>query len=220
MNNLKFLKIFGFLAIAAIAFCLSILLVQPSDATSAKYDNLIAQGLVDAVKTPQELGLNYLSQQPVQLAYDNELLNSIYTAQEEVSVLPEDIPLKFDLGTNSPIEIGALPDGGALNHNYYEAVGYLDRSGKGKTFNSSLLKYMFTVEARNGGSLAITPEAQQILIADASGTFLQALRIPVFDLVVHSKRTNQNFVLENVNANAVCRDALNATLNRELKKNT
>jgi cytochrome c peroxidase len=65
MNNFKFLKISS--AIVAIAFCLSILLVQPSDAITANYDNLIDQGLVDAVKTPQELGLNYLSQQPVQL---------------------------------------------------------------------------------------------------------------------------------------------------------
>lgn len=219
MKNLKIGKVLGLFGIAVIVFCLSIFLVKPSEATNAKYHDLISQGLINTVKTPQEIGLNYLSQPPVQLAYDSELLNSIYTAEEEVSTLPEDIPLKFDLGTNSPIRIGSLPDGGALNHSYYEAIGYVDRLREYNTFTSPILSMMFTVEARNGGNLAITPEAQQILIADAKGTFIQALRIPVIDLVVSSKRTDQIFVLENVNANAVCRDALNSVLNHTLRRN-
>ncbi|MGL5061512.1 MAG: hypothetical protein ACRC62_16175 [Microcoleus sp.] len=130
--------------IAGLALSLSVLLAQPSDATGAKYQTLIDRGLVNGVRTPQELGLASLQQEPVQLIADNSLLNSInraaaavealpediplrfdlrtnnsllnsiYLAEETVAVLPEDIPLRFDLGTNYPIQIRQLQDGGEL----------------------------------------------------------------------------------------------------------
>ncbi|MEK0191229.1 MAG: hypothetical protein EA000_13175 [Oscillatoriales cyanobacterium] len=215
----KFKKIF-LVIIAGLALLLSVLLAQPSDATGAKYQTLIDRGLVNGVRTPQELGLAYLQQEAVQLIADNSILNSIYLAEERVAILPEDIPLRFDLGTNYPIRTRQLQDGGELTTKTgYDAVGYVDRSGNTKSFNAPILRAMFAVEARNGGNLAMTPKAQHILVADASRRFWQASRIPTIDLIVHSKQANQLFVLRNANANAVCRDAVNSVLNRTLQQN-
>lgn len=215
----KFKKIF-LVIIAGLALSLSVLLAQPSDATGAKYQTLIDRGLVNGVRTPQELGLAYLQQEPVQLIADNSILNSIYQAEETVAILPEDIPLRFDLGTNYPIRTRQLQDGGELTTKTgYDAVGYVDRSGNTKSFNAPILRAMFAVEARNGGNLAMTPKAQHILVADASRRFWQASRIPTIDLIVHSKQANQLFVLRNANANAVCRDAVNSVINRTLQQN-
>lgn len=215
----KFKKIF-IVIIAGLALSLSVLLAQPSDATGAKYQTLIDRGLVNGVRTPQELGLAYLQQEPVQLIADNSILNSIYLAEETVAILPEDIPLRFDLGTNYPIRTRQLQDGGELTTKTgYDAVGYVDRSGNAKSFNAPILRAMFAVEARNGGNLAMTPKAQHILVADASRRFWQASRIPTIDLIVHSKQANQLFILRNANANAVCRDAVNSVLNRTLQQN-
>jgi len=206
--------------IALLVFSLSVLFSQPLNATSGKYQSLIDQGFIDGVKTPHDLGLDYLQQEPVQLA-DSSLLNSIYQAEEAVAVLPEDIPLRFDLGTNYPVRIGQLQDGEELKtRTCYDAVGYVNRSGAGEKFVSPFLRSMFAIEARNGGNLAITPEAQHILVADASRKFWQARRIPRIDLIVHCKQTNRIFVVRNANANAVCRDAVNSVLNRTLEQNT
>ncbi|WP_341735349.1 hypothetical protein [Microcoleus sp. CAWBG640] len=215
----KFKNIF-LVIIAGLALSLSVVLAQPSDATGAKYQTLIDRGLVNGVRTPQELGLAYLQQEPVQLIADNSILNSIYLAEETVAILPEDIPLRFDLGTNYPIRTRQLQDGGELTTKTgYDAVGYVDRSENVKSFNAPVLRAMFAVEARNGGNLAMTPKAQHILVADASRRFWQASRIPTIDLIVHSKQANQLFVLRNANANAVCRDAVNSVLNRTLQQN-
>jgi hypothetical protein len=218
-NMNKFKNIF-LVIIAGLALSLSVVLAQPSDATGAKYQTLIDRGLVNGVRTPQELGLAYLQQEPVQLIADNSILNSIYLAEETVAILPEDIPLRFDLGTNYPIRTRQLQDGGELTTKTgYDAVGYVERSGNTKSFNAPFLRTMFAVEARNGGNLAMTPKAQHILVADASRRFWQASRIPTIDLIVHSKQANQLFILRNANANAVCRDAVNSVLNRTLQQN-
>ncbi|MEG4271999.1 MULTISPECIES: hypothetical protein [unclassified Microcoleus] len=220
MRNMNLFKKNFIVIIAGLALSLSVLLAQPSDATGAKYQTLIDRGLVNGVRTPQELGLAYLQQEPVQLIADNSILNSIYQAEETVAILPEDIPLRFDLGTNYPIRTRQLQDGGELTTKTgYDAVGYVDRSENVKSFNAPVLRAMFAVEARNGGNLAMTPKAQHILVADASRRFWQASRIPTIDLIVHSKQANQLFVLRNANANAVCRDAVNSVLNRTLHQN-
>jgi hypothetical protein len=180
LKKIKSLGIFGLLGLAVIAFSLSALLARPSDATNDKYQRLIAMGVVDAVVTPQELGLNYLQQEQFQLSADQDLIDSIYEAEEEVSVLPEDIPLKFPSGTNSPIRVGRIPNdtGTPGEASGVVAEGFVNRNGQEQTFNSSNLAGMFNDEASNGGNLAMTPEAQEILVADASGGFLQAKRIP------------------------------------------
>jgi len=207
--------------IPLILFAVIILLTvtsKPSQATLPNYQHLIEQGIIQAVREPHELGLDYLQQQPVEIA-DESVLSAIYQAEQEISVLPEDILLRFDLGTNSPVRIGRLPDGDALaSRADLEALGFVDSSGNPRSFTPTVLRRMFAIEGRNGGDLAITPEAQEILVSDASRKFLQATRTPTLNLVVRQKRTHEVDVLLNVNANAVCRDALNSILNQTLSR--
>jgi hypothetical protein len=80
---------------------------------------------------------------------------------------------------------------------------------------------MFSAAIQNGGNLPrinMTPETQENLLADAPGVFFQAKRIPVLDLIVRNVRTNRRYVVRNVNANVVERDALNAVLTRTLRR--
>ncbi|NTW21270.1 MAG: hypothetical protein HGA42_17530, partial [Nostocales cyanobacterium W4_Combined_metabat2_030] len=68
------------------------------------------------------------------------------------------------------------------------------------------------------GMLTMTPEAQEVLLADASGILAQRRRVPTFDLIVRNRRTNARYLLPRVNANAFCRDTVNAVLNRNLRR--
>jgi len=80
---------------------------------------------------------------------------------------------------------------------------------------------VFRAAIQNGGSLlprSLSPETQENLLADASGTFVQAKRIPVIDLIVFSPQNGRRYVVRGVNANAVDRDALNAVLTKTLRR--
>jgi len=220
MKKLKLFGILGLLSLTVITFCLSIVLPRPSDAVGAKYQHLIELGIVDAVVTPQQMGLDYLQQEPVQISADPSLLAAIYQAEESISVMPEDIPLAFNSGTNSPVRIGAIPDdtGTPSVANNVQFRGFLDSNQQPHNFTSENLRSMFANERNNGGNLPRTASAENILLADASGTFLQAKRIPVIDLTVFNPRDRRIYVIPRVNANAVCRDALNATLTSNLRR--
>jgi hypothetical protein len=218
MKKLKLFGILGLLSLAVIAFCLSIVLAQPSDAVDAKYQRLIALGIVDAVVTPQEVGLDYLQQEPIRISDNSNTLALIYDAEQTTSVMPEDIPILFKTGTNAPVHIGAIPDdtGTPAEVDHLITEGAVDRNGQPHNFTPGNIHDMFAVEYRNGGNLTRTASAENILLADASGTFLQAKRIPVIDLIVFSPQNGRRYVVRGVNANAVCRDALNAVLTRNL----
>ncbi|MGK7875997.1 MAG: hypothetical protein AB4426_22675 [Xenococcaceae cyanobacterium] len=220
MKKLKSFRILGMLGLVIIAFSLSVLLAQPSDARSVQYQRLIEQGIIDAVITPHELGLDYLEHEPVELAADSGLLSAIYEAEQEVSIMPEDIPLQFPGGTNSPIRIGQIPDDtgtpGAASRVMF--IGFVGRDGQARSFTPNQLGSMFNTEYNNGGNLTVNADSQDILLADASGTFLQARRIPVIDLIVRNPRNGRRYVVRRVNANAVCRDAINGVHNRTLRR--
>jgi hypothetical protein len=220
MKKLKLFGILGLLSLTVIAFCLSIVLAQPSDAVGTKYQKLIELGIVDAVVTPQEVGLDYLQQESIRISADPSLIASIYTAQQETSVMPEDIPLEFKSGTNAPVHIGALSDdtGTPAEANNVVAQGFVDQNGQPRNLTPGSLGSMFDLERRNDGNLPRTASAENILLADASGTFLQAKRIPVMDLIVFNPQNRRRYVVRRVNANAVCRDALNAVLTRNLRR--
>lgn len=218
MNKLKSFRMLGLLGLVITAFCLSVFLVQPSDATMAKYQKLIELGIVDAVVTPQEIALDYLQQEPIELSANPELLNAIKQAEESVSVMPENIALEIDGGTNSPIRVGQIPDDTGTPSEARNVVfeGFVSQDGQPRNFNSANIPPLFTDERNNGGNLTRIASAEQILLADASGTFLQAKRIPVLDLIV--RKNNRRYVVPKVNANAVCRDALNAVFNGKLRR--
>ncbi len=210
------LNFLGFLILGMTIFLCVIFSTHPSNATSARNQQMLKLDLIDEVRSAQDLGLDYLTQPQEQLMAN--LLDSIRYAEEEVTQMTDNIKVAFDLGTNAPIGVGTLPDQRQLTtRTGYEAIGLISPYGRPEPFTPSLLAYMFNVEANNDGELVKTPEAQHNLIADARGIFLQVQRTPFFPLIVHKKFTDKIYLVPGVNPNAVCRDALNGVLNRTLR---
>ena len=215
MRRLRFWSGLGLVAIALIAIVLSIFLGYPSNATSTRNQQMLDLGLIDRVVSARDLGLDYLQQETEPLMAS--LLDNIKFAEAKAAQMTQNIDVAFDLGTNDPIRVGSLPDQRRLvSKTGYSAVGYINNAGLPKTFTPSTLRKMFSVEWHNRGQLVTAPEAQETLVADASLSFLQAQRIPTFDLIVYSKRHRLLYLVPQVNANAVCRDALNGVLNHTL----
>ena len=219
INKLRWWGKIGLVVIGILSFSLSIFLTRPSNATIGNYQRLIDEGIVDAVATPHELGLDYLEQEAIELSADPGPMDRILRATEELAQMPENIPLAFPLGTN-PIAIGRMPnDAGSPQHvSKTECIGYVDRQGQAKSFTPADGIIMLQTKYRNNGNLVMTPDAQHILLADASGSFLQARRIPVFNLIVRNRRTGQRFLVPRVNANSVCRDLIHAVLTGSIRR--
>ncbi|MGK7875998.1 MAG: hypothetical protein AB4426_22680 [Xenococcaceae cyanobacterium] len=208
MKNIKSLGILGLLVLALLTFALTVFLSQPSDATSTRNQRQINLGSIDEVRTPEELGLDSLEQKQVELA-DNSIIQAIYQAEEQLAIMPEDIPLRFDLGTNSPIRIGWLPDQGQLARTGYEALGYVDISGLRQAFSPVALMNLFA-KARTAFREGRIPAINDIL---------QSRRIPAINLIARDQQTDRTFLISEVNLYAVCRDAVNAVLNQTLREN-
>jgi len=225
MNKMGKVGAWGLVVLATVGFCLSILTAQPSDAAiSDAYRDLIARGVVDDVVTAEEIGLGYLSRETVELAADAELIDAIYRAEREVSTMPEDIPLEIPNGTHSPIDLGRLPadNGTPRTLEQTTTTGFI-KDGTPQTITPGGLAGMFNGEAGNGGNLAAeygsdgSLISQTVKLYDSKGKFLQAARIPVIDLIVRN-RNGRRQIVRRVNANAFCRDALNAVFNRTLRR--
>lgn len=209
-------NILTFLVIGlTVVFCV-VSLSKPTTARNSSSQVMIDLNLVNEVRSAEELGLDYLTQPQEQLMAS--LLDAIYEAEEEASQMTDNIQVAFDLGTNDPIRIGSLPDEEHLTtRSGYEAVGWINPNGIPEAFTPGMLAYMFNIEGRNGGQLAMMPNSQENWLVDSSGTFLQAQRSAFFPLIVHEKWTDDVYLVPGVNANAVCRDALNGVLNRTLR---
>ncbi|AMW31091.1 hypothetical protein [Arthrospira platensis] len=210
----------------ALSFLISLALIinvsKPSDAIDSGYQNLIDLRTIYAVATPHELGLDQLGQQPVDLSTSPSLMSSINRVRRQLMQMPEDAKLLFPVGTNSPIRIGELQrDRGHQADSMsdeYEAVAYEDSSGNIQLLTAQDGVYMTTAEYNNRGNIASDLNSQNILVADASNTFVQARRYPNINLIVRNKRTGRFWKITNANLNAVCRDLLNAVLNRNLRR--
>jgi hypothetical protein len=216
-------RLIGILIAAIFAFCAAIFIGQPSNATSAVERQMLALGLVDEITTPEKLGLSYLGQQPVQLVANSKLMDSIKGVNSGLSVMPEDVPMTFPAGTNSPIKIRELSSNDTNNtaDNIYEYTGFVSAQNQSAKFTPKDGADMTNIEYRNGGNIPlVTASSQQILIADARNLFLQAKRIPTFSVILRNKRLNKRYLVRDINANAVCRDLLNAALTGNLRSLT
>ncbi len=152
-----------------------------------------------------------------------ELLDYCYQAENVVFLISEDIPLEFKAGTNAPVHIGALPDDTGIPSEANNLIiqGFVDQNGQPHNFTSVHLSGMFSKCRENSGNLIrinMKPEVQENLLADSQGIFVQAKRIPVFDLIVFNPQKRRRYVVRNVNANSVLRDALNAVLTKTLRR--
>jgi hypothetical protein len=219
MINIKTAQKIGLVIIAVVTCITSIFFIQPSNATTTTYRHMLALGLVDEITTPQKIGLDYLAHQPIELAADSQLMNSIASVGQAASQMPEDINLAIPLGTNSPIRIGQLAnDSSTSTANNLEATGFVNSQGQPKNITPNDVADMTDTEAKYKGTFPSTTEAQNIRLADASGRFYQARRIPSVNLIVHNRKTGKRALLLNININAFCRDTLNAFLNYNYRR--
>jgi hypothetical protein len=211
-------RLIGVLMAAIFAFCTAIFIGQPSNATSAVEREMLALGIVDEITTPEKLGLGYLSQQPVQLI-SSKLMDSIRGVNSELSVMPEDVPMTFPAGTNSPIKMRELSSYDSNNTNYsmYDYTGFSNAQNRRDNFSARDGADMTNTEYQNSGTITVDSNSQQILIADTRNLFFQAKRIPVFNMFMKNRITGRRYMVKDVNANAVCRDLLNAALTRNLR---
>jgi carotenoid cleavage dioxygenase-like enzyme len=229
MKQIKFFRKFGLAVLVIIGIITSVFLIHPSNAYENKNSEMIALDLIDAVKTPHELGLDYLQQTPPMLVAD--LMDNIHRANGIVQNT-DDIRVKIPLPSANDATISSSgrffestskhpsisSDVGRYralairnpNTGQFEAI----RSGRGRQLNQ-----MFTLETRGRGDIdrgiqisKLVPNNKEILVADASGLFAQEQVIYEVDLILYDRRNKERYRVNDVNLNAFCRDALNAVL--------
>lgn len=207
------------LAIFGLSF--SIFFNQPSNATQDNYERMIELGFIDEVITPEELGLDYLHRRPPQL--NAGLVDAIREVGDAAQAqMTDDIQVAIELGTDSPFGSGVLSGDNnyaGQNVSIFEEVGYVDNSGQPEPVTGGDLVEMIYTEANNGGSFDSALKTREMLVADASGSFLQTRRISVIDLIVRNRNNNRYYLLPNVRVDSFCRDALNAVSNRTWRRN-
>ena len=203
------------LAAALLSFFIAILLGELSGATEVNVQGLVSPGIVGRVSTDYKLSRYNLEPQLVEIPLD--YIDEIDRAIQELSAIPEDTPIAFPVGTNHPIRIGDIPndDGSLAEVDGAELVGFVDNTGQPKTFTTGDAISILRISISNGNRVT-NCETQFMIVADATGSFLQARRVPVFNIIV--QRRGQRFVVPNVNAYAVLRDLINAVLNGSLKR--
>jgi hypothetical protein len=193
MQQIKLLRNLGIVCLAILTFALSIFWDHPSQATNSQYQKMIALGLIDAVKTPHELGLDYLQQTPPILVAD--LMDNINRASDRVQNT-SNIQVKIPLPSadNAPVPTGYRTPAGTITRstaghsgggntiapgtNRYRATGSRNRrnnQAEGIRTRTGLAP-MFANEARGRGDInrgiranKDLPKDQSFLIADASG---------------------------------------------------
>ena len=220
MNRMKGFPALVLFAIGTMLVLLLALWMQPSDAVRKPYQGMIELGLIDAIKSPEEVGLEYLQHRPPQLTAD--LVENIgYLRDRAESELPDNVALAIPLGTTSPFGVGALSndDGSTLEKRNFEGVGFVNSAGIPESIAVSNIVGMFSAEVRNRGTFdAVNPE--EMVVADASGSWSQTRRVAVIDLICRNKENNRYYILPNARVDSLCRDALNAVSNRTWSMNS
>jgi len=205
----------GFLVV--ISFSLLIFEEQSSKAISTAGQEMIELGLIDDIKSSQELNLDYLQQIPPPL--DMAIMDNVRRADRIAARLPENSLLGIPLGYGGPIPVSSevppmqLPPGPPGR---FVAIGTGNRDrGTISPIKSKNVRDMFSVEKRIGdfgGFSETIPGQQEHLVADASGSFLQARRYYVVDLLVKDRLTGQRFMIYDTLMSSLCRNSLNAFL--------
>ena len=217
-------KISAFLLIVG-AFIATLLIssswASPTEARIAEYRHWQEMGIIDRVLSPSEAGLQYLQDDVPSIIGDEGIMSAIRRVDSSVAKLPENIPLRLPLGTNEPIAIGRLrgDTGTPTDGQQRVAVRYITPNGDTKPITPASVRPMFRAEERGNGDISKNPENFRdikMLIADSSGNFLQAERIPVVDLIVINPLTEDREIIYDVPVNAFCRDVLNAVLTDNL----
>jgi hypothetical protein len=166
------------------------------------------------------LEVEYLPEKTSFMIADSELMdNSITAAEEAVAVMPEDLPVKFPLGTNSRIRITQVDSEGQKTIlNKVEAVAFINNDGETTNFTPMWMGKMFAVEKANNGKIVVNADSEELSITDASGDYNQSRRVPNMNIVVRDRVSDRKFVLKHLSANGICQDALFAVVNHKLRR--
>ncbi|NEQ67568.1 MAG: serine/threonine protein kinase [Symploca sp. SIO2D2] len=148
-----------------------------------------SQNTSTASQTPQELG-------------QEKYLATVSSARNMLSTMPADQQIKFTLGVHTPIKT-RISNQSQSQIKEWEAIGVVSKSGELIPLAVIDLQEMFD---KKGNILYEDTEAQ-------------AGEVAVIDLLAYNTQTNQVSHLPNVRFTDIFRDALNATLNGELKSN-
>lgn len=219
MKKLKPLYFLGIIGMAILAFTISVFFSQPSTATSINYQKMINLGLVDGIRTPQELGLDYLQREPQQLLSAN-IMEYIGRSRTQNARLPENLPLKYPIATNAPITTSQMPGQVRRPSNSTSIVGVVNRqTSQPAPITRSINDGMLGIEQARGGNIGLTPGLRSILVADTSGRFLQAQHPITLDIIIYDEDSGKRWIVPDVVANAVCRDMINAFENGTVSVN-
>ncbi len=220
MKSLKRLGIYFLVSLSLLTLWL--LFPHPSDAINHRNQRMIELGLIDEVKSAEELGLEHLLHHPPQL--NARLIDNLREGQRQAAQDTTNITRAIELGTNRPVAVGdfANDNGDGRLTGDLDAIGVVTPSGEIEPIITRDLVPMFENEEAGGGTLTTFEGSVHTLIADARGTWLQAERVPVFDLIVYKRNTGKTYLVPSVLGDAFCRDALNNVLRTRgrLRRNT
>ena len=195
MKKIKSIQSLWLAVLVFVSACLIIFLAQPLDAKTTYSDRMIELGLIDGVKTPQELHLDYLQETPPQL--DVAIMESVRLADAEAAQLPEYGLVGIPLGSSGPVAVTSETPTLRFAQNQpgrFVAIASGNRStGTINPITVNNVRDMFAIEKRVGGFGGLSqakPEEQ--IIADASGNFLQARRVYISDILVLDRQTGHN----------------------------
>ncbi|MDY6803994.1 MAG: hypothetical protein SXA11_09335 [Cyanobacteriota bacterium] len=142
----------------------------------------------------------------------------ILKAKQNLSSMQANQPIQFPLGVNHPIRLTeSRPD----SEQTWQVIGSINPEGKIEAITVADLLEMFDAHLNflQDDTLSRMPEETQVLIASSSTTYAYAPDILVIDLVAYNAQTQKIYILPNVTYNSVLKDALNAALNKEVRRN-
>ncbi|MDJ0575666.1 MAG: hypothetical protein QNJ65_10930 [Xenococcaceae cyanobacterium MO_234.B1] len=147
----------------------------------------------------------------------------VRTAKEKIANLPANVLLRFTIGVNYPVRLGAANPN--TSQSQWEVIGWVNQNQEAKPLTSSDVLEMFErqLETLNRLSPTRQPETQTSPNStpnQTDNTPQPPPGISVLNLIARNRQNGQFYLLPNVRYISVFRDALNATLNDELKLNT
>lgn len=216
MNEPKLFRYLIMVILATITCCSLIFFSLPLDAKTKNFNQMLDLGIIDKTTPPQEFNFDYLQQSPPPL--NVALMDNVRLADRKAAQLPEDGLVGIPLGSAGPIPVKSeLP---ALKFTLKQpgrfiAIGSGNRSdGTTSPISVGDVRDMFAIEKQIGGFGGISQEDtnKEQIVADASGTFLEARRPIVHDILILDQLTGQMFIRESVLMSTICRETVNAFL--------
>jgi|JFJP01.1.fsa_nt_gi hypothetical protein len=225
-GSAKKIKLFLLACIFAVGIASSMLFADPSDAVMGEYKQWVKMGLIDGVLSPKELGLEYLGKppEPAVLAIDSRLRDALYEADAEMSQQTDNISLAIPI--NNPANFTLPQDTGSIANGSrtLEVDGVVSRKDRvpvAAPITPSFARNMYANELRNNGTVQNDgiSDTSRVLFADASGSFLQARKLVVFDLfVVDKKNRSKRYLVPRVVADTFCRDLIVSARERTYRR--